>query len=78
MKPIAAIWHIPNTGQGAGDYPVAMLAVGLAGGLGVGQQALVVDVTGHLRNAPIDQLEIADPDVTLALTQAQARLTTTR
>jgi hypothetical protein len=75
MKPIAAIWHIPNRGMpGFGDYPVAVISI-----VGVPTlQAIVVDTARQVRNAPIGELEIIDADVIAALAAAQTRLSTGR
>jgi hypothetical protein len=75
MKPIAAIWHIPNRGlPGAGDYPVAVISI--VGGAVL--QAIVVDTARQVRNAPLAELEVIDADVIAALAVAQTRISTGR
>lgn len=73
MNPIGAIWHhpgFPPNRQGAGDYPVVIVAFITAG---VGALAIVADATGHLNTAPIGELEMVDPAVKAAIAAVPPR-----
>jgi hypothetical protein len=64
---------VPPNRQGAGDYPVVILAFINAPGtaIGVSALAIVYDATGHLNAASITELEIVDPAVRSAVAAVQ-------
>jgi hypothetical protein len=75
VNTIAAIWHHPGTpptGAGAGNYPVAIVAI-MPGP--IGQLAVVVDSTGRISTASTAELEVVDAGVSDAIGRGQQRLT---
>jgi hypothetical protein len=75
MGPIAAIWHYPGatpSAQGAGTYPVAIISFidGPSQTIGGAARAIIVDVSGRLNTAAINELEIVEPAVRAAVDRA--------